>query len=145
MRYIVLALLVGIAACVKTPVYTAPVIPWDLSADSVAGKTVCSLNNRPLSLVDYAIWQSVNREFILKHESVHVQDAVMYKGGCWPFMYRYAEDKEFALQAEYKAYCIEGKFAVERNAHPKAVWERIQIALVKIDPVRALKLPNCIY
>lgn len=145
MRRFVLLLALGLGACAKPPIYTAPILVEDLSAQDLAGQTRCSVNNLPVSHVDLTAWSSVAREFIIVHEQKHALDMKRHKGGCWAFLYRYNEDKKFAMDSEYAAYCLEGQLALQRNVNPKVIWERIENALIHMDAGLAKRYKNCIY
>lgn len=133
-----------LTGCASRRVYIAPVMPYELPED-VSGRTTCSWNNLPLALVQPLMLETVNGELTIIHEQIHAEDMFNYKGGCWPFYYRYRDDAKFRLEAEYRAYCVEGQAALKRNKNPTDVWNRIKQALLEIDAVLGEKKPNCIY
>jgi hypothetical protein len=142
-----LLLVVGCSGCVKpmlssnqtpieAPVLLHPTMPHSLAV------TTCSLNNRPIVLIDSAVWHSEQREMVLVHEQVHVQRALAYRGGCWPFMYRYKSDSAFKSRIELEAYCAWGRWLMERDREPMALWARIDSLM---QTKYAAKVPNCLY
>jgi hypothetical protein len=122
--------------------YAAPVLVQPLP-DGKAAMTYCSWNNLPIILIDPQTVLSPDRELILLHETIHVEDALASKGGCWPFLYRYTSDKLFRIKTEYKAYCIEGQLALQRNKRPEDIWNRVKFAL-QADTTLT-NMSNCIY
>jgi hypothetical protein len=121
----------------------APVIAVDSLPFDRSGETLCSYNNEPFIKVPLGVLQSVFAEFALLHEQTHAASAIAFKGGCWPFFYRYRDDRLFRIREELKAYCTEGRLAIRRNVKPEYVWQRIVDALAKDTTLTAKD--NCLY
>lgn len=122
--------------------YAAPVLAHEMRPGRL-GETVCAWNNLPIVLVDSAVLRSEDAEIILVHEQTHASRALAYRGGCWPYLRRYLEDKAFRVGEELTAYCAEGRFAISRNRDPVAAWARIKWAVSR-DTILNDK-QNCLY
>jgi hypothetical protein len=144
-----LLLVVGCSGCVRPIVssdqtaFPAPVLLHPTMPQSLA-VTTCSLNNRPVVLMDSSVWHSEQREMVLVHEQTHAQRAVAYRGGCWPFMYRIARDRDFRLREQLVAFCAAGRFAIQRNKNPESMWTYIVNVMAGMDTLLTEK-DNCLY
>lgn len=141
-RWVVLLSLVGCSGCFPQP-YVAPIIARPMNGD--LAQTVCSWNNLPVIFGDTAILGSADEEIVMEHERVHAARMVAYRGGCWPYLYRYSSDRQFKVAEEMAAYCAEGRFAMSRNRNPAMVWERIKGVMQQRYDTLLTKKDNCLY
>ena len=146
MRKLGLGLVLALAGCAgcTNAIYVAPIIPRPLPGTELA-MTVCSWNNLPVIFGDTAIMGTADEEIVMEHERVHARRMKAYRGGCWPYLYRYNKDRQFKIREEMAAYCAEGRFAMARNRNPEALWQRIQgIMAQRYDTVLTSR-HNCLY
>jgi hypothetical protein len=145
MRFVLLLLLMVTAACFKQPLKTDYVVmPYPTAAQGEWARTVCSWNNKPLVLADTSTLTHKDHEFHLEHEYQHARDMEAFKGGCWPFVYRYTSDLKFKQEIEFRAYCAEGRSAINKNRNPFDVWSRIKEAMLLYGKVLT-EADNCLF
>lgn len=125
MRAVVILLL--LAGCFRVPfvAYNAAVLRDNLPPDKGA-VTVCAENNVPYIVLDSAGQGTQFDEALLVHERVHVRQIMQYRGGCWPFVYRYRSDSAFRARIELEAYCEQGRWLMEHNKVPDSIWTHIK-------------------
>lgn len=140
--FLLIALLTGCATTPVTLSTTAPIVVGHLWPAKY-GETYCSWNNLPIVSVDSTILDSPEAEIIIAHERAHVESIQAYKGGCWPYLYRYNQDKAFRAREELKAQCAAGKAAMARNRNPIQFWDYITRVL-QPDTLLTSK-DNCLY
>jgi hypothetical protein len=142
MRAVVILLF--LAGCVRVPfvTYNAAVMRDNLPPDKAA-VTLCAENNVPYIVVDSAARGTDLDEALLVHERVHVRQIMAYRGGCWPFVYRYRNDHAFKVRMELAAYCEQGRWLIEHNKVPEAVWSQIQNTMLFVYGERLKH--NCLY
>jgi hypothetical protein len=151
MRYLLTMLLIigtlgmcmGCAQTVRR--MEVPVMPYPTLQNQNLGQTTCSFNNMPVVLMDSIVLVSPDAEIILEHEQTHARRINAYKGGCWPFMLRYAKDSAFRADEEFIAYCAEGRFALSRNRAPEYAWQRIADIMLQRHNRLLTAKDNCLY
>ena len=141
MKWLVL-LAATLAGCVTRAPIPTVILTAPLPPDKYA-QTFCSLNNQPYVVADTGILTIAEFEGIVIHEETHVAQARAFRGGCWPFVYRYQADAAFRRRVEFEAYCAEGRWLIARNRRPDVVWNRIRDMMEKL--YGAASLPNCLY
>lgn len=124
--------------------YNAPVVAATDLGDNYA-VMVCSWNNLPLIKVWPQVLASNDVEILLAHERQHSDDAYAYRGGCWPWMYRFQKDTVFQKRAQLRAYCTQGRAAIERNRNPEQVWSYIKAVMLEVYGDTLTKFQNCLY
>lgn len=138
-------LLFALAGCIALPApYTAPIMAVT-PPDGAYGRTICSWNNLPVIEIRPEILASPDAAILIKHEQVHAERMKAYKGGCWPFIYRYAKDTAFRRVEQMAAYCAMGKVAIEMNRNPEEVWNHIKNVMAVNHSVSLGKKDNCLY
>lgn len=143
-RTISLLLIYGCSGCTTAVTATAfrPAILRDSLPDGKGAVTVCAENNVPYIVLGWELKGTDVDEGLRVHELEHVRQAIEYRGGCWPFVYRYRSDTAFRNLMEYQAYCAWGKWMLEHNRQPQEVWEHIRrIMWVRYQAV----VRNCLY
>lgn len=140
---IIAALLLGACtaavAKMEAPVLVHPTLPTNL------GQTVCSFNNQPVVLMDSVVLAGNEAEIIMVHEQTHAQRMREYKGGCFVYITRYAQDSAFRAREELLAYCAEARFAITRNRNAQYAWDRIKYIMKERYHVRLNDQDNCVY
>jgi hypothetical protein len=111
--------------------------------EGMAGATRCAENNVPVVWVDSAGQGSVDDLSVQVHERRHTRQAFEFRGGCWPFLYRYREDAEFRVRMELDAYCEQGKWLIAHNRNPRDVWA--WIAMTMLTRYGTVVRQNCLY
>jgi hypothetical protein len=137
-------LLLFAVSCFRVPVvsYNAAVLRDQLPPDKGA-VTVCAVNNVPYIILDSATAGLAAEEGILVHERVHVRQIMRYRGGCWPFIYRYRADSAFKRRVELEAYCEQGRWLIDHNRVPSQVWAQIKNTMWFVYGVEVRE--NCLY
>lgn len=139
-------LLSGCSGCVRPALLPSQFTPAILIAPTMPhayAVTSCSANNVPVIRVDSLTWESPDVEIIIRHEEVHAQRAYAYRGGCWPFVYRYRADKAFRVREQLAAYCVASRFAMTRNRNPELLWQYI-VNVMRPDTTLTAK-DNCLF
>jgi hypothetical protein len=140
-----LGMLAGFSGCaflIGARPFEAAIIR-DRLPPQIWAQTICSHNNLPVIVVDEAIANTAGYESVIQHEQVHVRSALAYRGGCWPFYFRYRKDKAFRAREEFKAYCEWGRFLLKREGHPDSLWAFIQ--RVMTERYDAPQTHNCLF
>jgi hypothetical protein len=135
----------GCSGCSRAIVGTSGYVPAIVRDSLPPGKgavTVCAENNVPYVVLDWATKGTDMDEANREHDMVHVRQIMAYRGGCWPFMYRYKSDSAFKSRIELEAYCAWGRWLMERDREPMALWARIDSLM---QTKYATKANNCLY
>jgi hypothetical protein len=142
MRTLLLLLATACSGCVPPMEYRAAVLRDNLPPEKGA-VTVCAENNVPYIVLDSTAQGTQFDEALLVHERVHVRQIMQYRGGCWPFIYRYRADSAFRARIELEAYCAQGRWLMEHNKVPAAIWSHIQNTMRFVYGVDVKT--NCLY
>jgi len=125
------------------PAAYQPAIIRDALPPGRGAVTVCAENNVPYVVVDSATMGQLDDEGARVHEMVHVRQILAYRGGCWPFLYRYRVDSAFKAKVELEAYCVWGRWMIEHNRVPAEIWSHITATM--LTQYGTVVRNNCLY